>query len=65
MARKWNMIVDVSRCDNCRNCFLATKDEHIGNEFPGYAAPNVGITGSTFRERSAATTLLSRRTLCR
>ena len=39
MTKKWNMIVDVSRCDNCRNCFLATKDEHIGNEFPGYAAP--------------------------
>ena len=38
MTRKWNMIIDVSRCDNCRNCFLATKDEHIGNEFPGYAA---------------------------
>jgi Fe-S-cluster-containing dehydrogenase component len=38
MAKKWNMIVDVSRCDNCRNCFLATKDEHIGNDFPGYAA---------------------------
>ncbi len=38
MAGKWNMIVDVARCDNCRNCFLATKDEHIGNEFPGYAA---------------------------
>ncbi len=39
MSKKWNMIVDVSRCDNCRNCFLATKDEHIGNAFPGYAAP--------------------------
>ncbi len=39
MNKKWNMIVDVSRCDNCRNCFLATKDEHIGNDFPGYAAP--------------------------
>ena len=39
MTRKWNMIIDVSRCDNCRNCFLATKDEHIGNDFPGYAAP--------------------------
>ena len=38
MAAKWNLIVDVARCDNCRNCFLATKDEHIGNEFPGYAA---------------------------
>jgi Fe-S-cluster-containing dehydrogenase component len=39
MTRKWNMIVDVARCDNCRICFLANKDEHIGNDFPGYAAP--------------------------
>jgi len=39
MTKKWNMIVDISRCDNCRNCFLAAKDEHIGNDFPGYAAP--------------------------
>jgi Fe-S-cluster-containing dehydrogenase component len=38
MAKKWNMIVDVARCDNCRGCFLAVKDEHIGNDFPGYAA---------------------------
>jgi Fe-S-cluster-containing dehydrogenase component len=38
MTRKWNLIVDVAKCDNCRNCFLATKDEHIGNDFPGYAA---------------------------
>lgn len=36
---KWNMIVDVERCENCYNCFLATKDEHVGNDFPGYAAP--------------------------
>jgi Fe-S-cluster-containing dehydrogenase component len=38
MSKKWNLIVDVARCDNCRNCFLAVKDEHIGNDFPGYAA---------------------------
>lgn len=38
MAKKWNMIIDVSRCENCRNCFLVAKDEHIGNDFPGYAA---------------------------
>jgi Fe-S-cluster-containing dehydrogenase component len=38
MAAKWNMIVDVARCDNCRACFLAVKDEHMGNDFPGYAA---------------------------
>jgi Fe-S-cluster-containing dehydrogenase component len=33
------MIVDVAKCHNCHNCFLATKDEHIGNDYPGYAAP--------------------------
>ena len=32
------VIVDVERCNNCRSCFLAVKDEHTGNEFPGYAA---------------------------
>jgi Fe-S-cluster-containing dehydrogenase component len=38
MAKKWNLIVDVAHCDNCRVCFLAVKDEHVGNDFPGYAA---------------------------
>ncbi|NCF64157.1 MAG: oxidoreductase [Gammaproteobacteria bacterium] len=38
MAAKWNMIVDIEPCNNCRACFLAVKDEHTGNEFPGYAA---------------------------
>jgi Fe-S-cluster-containing dehydrogenase component len=38
MSKKWNMIVDVERCNNCRSCFLAVKDEHTGNDFPGYAA---------------------------
>jgi Fe-S-cluster-containing dehydrogenase component len=38
MASKWNLIVDVARCDNCRLCFLAAKDEYVGNDFPGYSA---------------------------
>jgi len=38
MAKKWNLIIDVARCDNCRVCFLAVKDEYIGNDFPGYSA---------------------------
>ena len=38
MAGKWNLIVDVARCDNCRVCFLAVKDEYVGNDFPGYSA---------------------------
>ena len=36
---KWNMIVDVARCENCRNCQLTLKDEFVGNAFPGYSAP--------------------------
>lgn len=36
---KWNLIIDVENCENCNNCAVATKDEHIGNDFPNYAAP--------------------------
>lgn len=36
---KWNLIIDVARCENCHNCTLAVKDEHVDNDFPGYAAP--------------------------
>jgi Fe-S-cluster-containing dehydrogenase component len=35
---KWNLIVDVANCTNCNLCALAVQDEHVGNEFPGYAA---------------------------
>jgi len=38
MAKKWNLIVDVALCDNCRLCFLAVKDEYVGNDFPGCSA---------------------------
>lgn len=37
--KKWNLIIDVARCENCNNCMLTTRDEHVGNDFPGYAAP--------------------------
>ncbi|MGI9203903.1 MAG: 4Fe-4S dicluster domain-containing protein [Woeseiaceae bacterium] len=37
--KKWNMIVDVARCHNCYNCFVATKDEYVGNDHDNYAAP--------------------------
>lgn len=36
------LIIDVARCENCNNCFLACKDEHAGNEWPGYAASQPG-----------------------
>jgi Fe-S-cluster-containing dehydrogenase component len=36
--KQWHLIIDVAKCENCNNCFLACKDEHCGNEWPGYAA---------------------------
>jgi len=35
--KNWRMIVDVARCLDCNNCALACKDEHMENEWPGYA----------------------------
>jgi len=35
--KKWNLIIDVEKCEDCNNCFLSCKDEHVGNEWPGYA----------------------------
>jgi Fe-S-cluster-containing dehydrogenase component len=37
--KKYYLMIDVARCENCRNCSLACKDEHVGNDWPGYAAP--------------------------
>ena len=31
--KKWNMVIDVARCEDCNNCFLADKDEFVGNDF--------------------------------
>ena len=36
--KKWNLIIDVENCTNCNMCVLATKDEYVGNSFPGYSA---------------------------
>jgi Fe-S-cluster-containing dehydrogenase component len=36
--KKWNLLVDIGRCHNSNNCFLAVADEYGGNEHPGYTA---------------------------
>jgi Fe-S-cluster-containing dehydrogenase component len=55
---KWNLIFDVARCNSCNNCVLATKDEYLGNSFPGYSepAPKLGNLWMTLsrHERGAA-----------
>ena len=33
------LVIDVSKCSDCYNCFLACKDEHCGNDHPLVARP--------------------------
>lgn len=35
--KKWNLVIDVERCHDCNDCFLADKDEFVGNDFPPYS----------------------------
>jgi Fe-S-cluster-containing dehydrogenase component len=37
MAR-YGMVIDISKCIGCYNCFLACRDEFAGNEYKGYSA---------------------------
>lgn len=46
---KWNLIIKVGRCENCQNCVIAGRDEHVGNDFPGYAAPAAADAVSPLR----------------
>ena len=32
MAR-YGMVIDISKCIGCYNCFLACRDEFAGNEY--------------------------------
>jgi len=37
-VKKYAFLIDVAKCENCNNCFLSCKDEHCGNDWPGYSA---------------------------
>lgn len=37
--QKWNLVIDVDRCNGCYNCVLAAKDEYVDNSAAGYFAP--------------------------
>lgn len=42
--KKWNLVIDIARCHDCNNCFLADKDEFVENDWPPTAAaqPRLG-----------------------
>ena len=47
--KKWNMVIDVARCHDCNDCFLADKDEFVGNDFLPYSA-RPAVVGSQVAE---------------
>lgn len=38
MARL-SLLIDVTKCSGCHNCFLACRDEYYGNDYSPYSAP--------------------------
>ncbi len=36
---RYGMVIDITKCTGCYNCFLTCRDEFAGNDNPGYAAP--------------------------
>jgi Fe-S-cluster-containing dehydrogenase component len=36
---RYGMVVDLTKCIGCYNCFMACRDEYCGNDYPGYSAP--------------------------
>ncbi len=36
---RYGMVVDVTKCDGCYNCFIACKDEYCNQAKKGYSAP--------------------------
>lgn len=36
--KRFSLIIDLAKCHDCNNCFLACKDEFVGNDWPPYSA---------------------------
>ncbi|MBU1277119.1 MAG: oxidoreductase [Proteobacteria bacterium] len=36
--KKWGLVIDVAKCSDCNNCYMACKDEFVDNDWPPYAA---------------------------
>jgi len=35
---RYSILIDVSKCSGCHNCFLACRDEYFENDYPKYSA---------------------------
>lgn len=35
---RYSILIDVTKCSGCHNCFLACRDEYYDNDYPSYSA---------------------------
>jgi Fe-S-cluster-containing dehydrogenase component len=35
---RYGMVIDISKCNGCYNCFLSCRDEYCGNDYPPYSS---------------------------
>jgi len=50
---RYGMVIDISKCTGCYNCFLSCRDEFAGNAYEGYSAaqPMSGMNWMRLIER--------------
>jgi len=55
--KQWYKVIDVALCHDCNNCFMADKDEFVGNDWPGYtfAQPRHGHRWVDIQRRERGT----------
>jgi Fe-S-cluster-containing dehydrogenase component len=46
---RYGMVIDVTKCNGCYNCFIVCKDEYCGNDHKPYSV-GMPMTGQTFIE---------------
>ena len=36
MSKQKYLVMDIASCHDCNDCFMACKDEHVGNDWSPY-----------------------------
>ncbi|HJX02963.1 MAG TPA: 4Fe-4S dicluster domain-containing protein, partial [Dehalococcoidia bacterium] len=40
---RYGMVIDITKCNGCYNCFLVCRDEYCGNDFPPFSLSQPGM----------------------